>query len=413
MEYHKYADIFPMMGEEDYENLKKDLSENGFDRTRPIFLFEGKILDGRNRYKACGELNIEPFFENYEGDNPVAFVVSANLNRRHLTASQRATISTEAMPYLEEEAKKRQAGGQGGILLSPNLDRARATEQAGKMFGVGKTYVSDAKFLKEKDPELFEQVKKGEKNLNEAVSKLKKQERIKKIKEEVKDYDVGISSLVIKGECLQTIPQLKGNSIACLIIDPPYGIDFQSNHKLAKYEKIKDDDAGAFELLDKSLELVKPKLLPDAHVYIFTSWKVFELVKPIVAKHFEVKNALIWNKNNWSMGDLDGNYAEKYEMIVFATQGNRKLLGEKRPVNVLDFPRTANTKHPTEKPVELLKELIKNSTVEGEMVLDYFAGSGSTLIASKLLNRKAVAIEIDEDNINMLKKRIKDLEALK
>jgi len=145
----------------------------------------------------------------------------------------------------------------------------------------------------------------------------------------------------------------------------------------------------------------------DSHVYIFTSWKVYEQVKPIIEKYFEVKNCLIWNKNNWSMGDLNGNYAEKYEMIIFATQGNRRLLGEKRPVNVLDFERTGNSNHPTEKPVNLIKELIKNSTVEGEVVLDYFAGSGSTLVAGLETGRNPIGIESNEEYINIIKGRLK------
>ena len=199
---------------------------------------------------------------------------------------------------------------------------------------------------------------------------------------------------------------LKDSSVSCLIIDSPYGINFQSNHRTAKHDRIINDKEEAFNLLDKSLEKVKPKMLKDSHIYIFTSWKVLEFVKPIVEKYFQVKNILIWNKNNWSMGDLEGNYAEKYEMVIFATQGNRKLLGDKRPVNVLDFDRTANTLHPTEKPVDLLKELIINSTREGELVLDYFAGSGSTLKASKDLNRKFIGIEQSPDYIKQIKRRL-------
>jgi len=62
---HEYADIFPMMDGIDFDNLKKDLTDNGFDKTRPIILHEGKILDGRNRFKACNELSINPFFEKF------------------------------------------------------------------------------------------------------------------------------------------------------------------------------------------------------------------------------------------------------------------------------------------------------------------------------------------------------------
>ncbi len=199
---------------------------------------------------------------------------------------------------------------------------------------------------------------------------------------------------LIIGDCLKEISKLQDNSIDCVIIDPPYGINYQSNYKEEKHNKIKYDDEEAFKLLDKSLQLVKPKLKKNSHIYIFTSWKVFEKVKPIIGKHFEVKNCLIWNKAEGGMGDLDGNYAEKYEMIIFATQGKRKLYSEKRPVNVLNYTRTNNEEHPTQKPEELMEELIENSTKEGELILDYFAGSGSTLNGARNKKRKWLGIEL-------------------
>ena len=399
---HEYADIFPMMDGTDFDNLKKDLTDNGFDRTRPIILHDSKILDGRNRFKACIELNIKPSFEKFEGEEPLKFVISTNLNRRHLTESQRACVSQDYLPFFEAEAKKREFGG----IPVPNLEQGRSVEHAGKMFNVGKTYVSEAKKIKEVRPELFEEVKQGKRKLHEVFAEIKKEETILKLKEDVKEVESEELNL-FEGDCLTEINKIENDSVACLIIDPPYGIDYQSNYKLAKHDKIDSDTSDAFKLLDKSLKMVKPKMKKDSHVYIFTTWKVYEKVKPIVEKYFEVKNCLIWNKNNWSMGDLNGNYAEKYEMIIFATQGNRRLLGEKRPINVLDFERTNNSNHPTEKPVELLKELIKNSTVEGEVVLDYFAGSGSTMVASKELNRVSYGIEKDKNYIDVIKGRLK------
>ena len=200
---------------------------------------------------------------------------------------------------------------------------------------------------------------------------------------------------MIIGDCLKEIPKLSDNKIDCVIVDPPYGIDYQSNYKIEKYEKIKGDNKEAFNLLDKSLNLIKPKLKTNSHIYIFTSWKVIDKVKPIVEKHFEVKNCIIWDKENTSMGDLKGNYAERYEMIIFATQGKRKLQNEFRMANIIKCPRTNNSNHPTEKPVELLKKLIECSTKEKELVLDYFAGSCSTLKAAKQTKRKWLGIELE------------------
>ena len=106
LESHKFADIFPMTEGEEFENLKRDIKEQGLQQT--IILFEGKILDGRNRFKACKEIGTEPRFEEYKGDKPLEFVISGNLHRRHLTKSQRAVLALDIMPMLEEEAKRRE-----------------------------------------------------------------------------------------------------------------------------------------------------------------------------------------------------------------------------------------------------------------------------------------------------------------
>ena len=288
---------------------------------------------------------------------------------------------------------------------SDNL-KERFTLDTAKKYKISETKIKETIQLNDIKPELQKDVEDNKKTKSQALAIHRKEKKIEKIKKDIQDVSTEELGL-FQGDCLTQLDKIKNNSIACLIIDAPYGIDYQSNHKLAKHEKIANDKSDAFELLDKSLEKVRSKMLDNSHAYIFTSWKVIDNVKPIVARHFKIKNVLIWNKNNWSMGDLKGNYAEKYEMIIFATKGDRDLLGDKRPVNVLDFARTGNSNHPTEKPVNLLKELIKNSTVEGETVLDYFAGSGSTLVASKELKRNWIGIEINEEYVNIIKNRLK------
>jgi len=103
---HRYADIFPMMNEDDFNRLMEDVRENGLQE--PIWLYEGKILDGRNRYKACQTLGIVPELRNYQGTKPLEFVLSLNLARRHLNSSQLAFVALEVQKALAEEAKQRQ-----------------------------------------------------------------------------------------------------------------------------------------------------------------------------------------------------------------------------------------------------------------------------------------------------------------
>ncbi|HMF11448.1 MAG TPA: ParB N-terminal domain-containing protein [Gemmataceae bacterium] len=88
---HPAATIFPEMSESDFAALKDDIKEHG--QRDPVIVFQNQILDGRHRYRACRELGIEARTEEFIGDDPVAFVVSKNLKRRHLDESQRALVA--------------------------------------------------------------------------------------------------------------------------------------------------------------------------------------------------------------------------------------------------------------------------------------------------------------------------------
>ncbi len=401
------------------DTLAESISELGL--LQPILISkDNQLIAGHRRFLACEKLGlkeiecnkINPRNELHKLDMELA----ENVKREDFNPMELArglARRKELYEFEHPETKVGATGGRGSIKkidIVPGTESIaeRFVENTAKKIGMSERFVEKHLQLNNIKPELQNQVENNKLNKSQALAIHRKEKRIEKTKEEVKELSAEEMG-IYEGDCLKELDNVKDNTVACLIIDPPYGIDFQSNFKLATHDKIKNDNKDSLNLLDKSLAKVKPKMLKDSHVYIFTHWKVFELIKPIIEKHFNVKNTLIWNKNNWSMGDLEGNYAEKYEMIIFASQGKRKLLGDKRPVNVLDFERTTNSNHPTEKPTNLLKELIKNSTVEGELVLDYFAGSGSTLIAAKQENRKWFGIEKEQGCINIIKSRMSEI----
>ena len=93
LEFHPLADLFPMMTDGDLAELGEDMLKHG--QREPIWLYEGKILDGRNRYRACQMKGIQPRTTETRVADPLAFVISLNLKRRHLDASQRAMVVAE------------------------------------------------------------------------------------------------------------------------------------------------------------------------------------------------------------------------------------------------------------------------------------------------------------------------------
>lgn len=92
LSYHPLADLFPMMNDSEFEALRSDMRDHGYDAECPVTLFEQKILDGRNRHEAALAEGLAPVYRNYTGNNPLEYVVRHNLKRRHLTREQRDEV---------------------------------------------------------------------------------------------------------------------------------------------------------------------------------------------------------------------------------------------------------------------------------------------------------------------------------
>ena len=192
----------------------------------------------------------------------------------------------------------------------------------------------------------------------------------------------------------EAIKQVSDKSIDLVVTDPPYGMKFQSNHRKVQHKSIQNDDN--LDWLESWVIELKRVCKDEAHLYIFCSWHNIDLFKQIVGAYFQVKNILIWEKNNTGMGDLEGDYAPKYEMIIFCSNGQKKLNGG-RDANILKAKRTWNENHPTEKPVNLIRYLIEKSSNKGDLVLDTFAGSFSTARACKEIGRDFICFEVEPE----------------
>jgi cell pole-organizing protein PopZ len=185
MKNHPIADVWPMMDEAKLAELADDISKNG--QLVPVWLYDGKILDGRNRWAACKIAGVEPKTQEYTGDEPTAFAVSLNDRRRHMNKGALAAVAAELEPFFAADAKRRQreAGGDKKsesaksvvAKLPEPIDKKPASparKEAAKSVGVGERYVQDAKKVRKEAPEVFERLKAGKITLQDAKREVAK-----------------------------------------------------------------------------------------------------------------------------------------------------------------------------------------------------------------------------------------------
>ena len=167
MEYHELANVFPILPDREIESLAIDIRESGL--RHPITLYQGKILDGRNRFVACELAGVEPRFDEYTGDDPTAFVISENIARRHLDESQRAACAA-----LLANIRK---GDNQHTLGSANLQNHVSQPEAAQLLNVSPRMVASAVKIKNERPDLFSAVQAGSMTINYAEREIKESKR--------------------------------------------------------------------------------------------------------------------------------------------------------------------------------------------------------------------------------------------
>ena len=224
------------------------------------------------------------------------------------------------------------------------------------------------------------------------------------LRQKIADLNAEASNRLICGDALQVLADMPDASIDLVITDPPYGIDYRSNR--SQYEGhvtkrgIENDGLDeALALFDKACELFQKKTKADAHLYVFVGWQTEPQFRAIIEKHgFAVRNVLIWDKGNHGAGDLEYAWGNRYEMIIYATKGKRKL--NKRMGDIISVSRLSADKmiHPTQKPVELIRVLLEASARKADTVCDPFMGSGSTIKAAKQFGGlNYIGVELDRE----------------
>lgn len=331
MNFHPVSKIYPLLEGDALNQLRNDISENGL--LEPIWIHpDGSILDGRNRYRVCEDLGIEPNFKTYEGDLStlalISFVRSLNEKRRHLDSSQLACVAVECeelVKRFEEEARERQRlnaltnqpQNSQQIDYLENSVNGRTEEKLAQTFNTNREYIHGAKKLKERTPHLFEQVKSGKRNIRNAIRELKQGE-------EKVQFDLPTQ----KYRVLYADPPWKyGNNMPDYFTEQADHYPLMTIKEIAAMpiEEIVEDSAVLFlwitsPILDECWEVVK-------------AWG------------FKYKASFVWDKIKHNMGHYN---SVRHEILLICTHGSCMPDVQKLYDSVQSIERTEHSTKPEE-----------------------------------------------------------------
>ena len=345
--FHPACLLFPQLGKDELQELADDIKARGL--LHDIILYNGQILDGRNRYLACRIAGVEPTFVEWPGTgSPVEWVISENLIRRHLTSSQRAMIALDMLPLLEKEAKDRQRLSPGrGKKLSRKLDTFSANGAASKIAArITKTnsaYVQTVKAVERQAPDLLDAIRSGSLKVPDAAALAKlpkpKRERVlkrlataapdKKLKQIIREAELDSmrnsarrngnngkassrsgSIEIICGDCLVVMPErLADKSVSVVVTSPQYnlGLNYNTSKDNLPFEKYS-------AWLDEVFAELKRVLKDDGSFFLNVGstrnrpWNAMKVAE-VAGKHFVLQNEIVWVKAITLDGQSYGHFA--------------------------------------------------------------------------------------------------------
>lgn len=396
---HPLAGLFPLIEGQHFDELVTDIRSHGL--REPIWLYQGQILDGRNRYRACIEASVTPQVREYIGDDPLGFVLSLNLHRRHLTDGQKAVLALDILPHLEEQARERQAHGStapGRSLVEripqailprstlPPLtddekvavDKLKRVEKEGKSrdeaasrVGVNPRYVSDTKRLNREAPHLIEKLRDGSLTVPAAMRQLKEDERRVSL---ARPVTIALEPGVHRGDFRELTAQIADESVELVFTDPPY--DGESAH-----------------LYEDAARIAARILKPGGSFIAYSGQRHLPTVLAGCSRHLTY-----W----WTIAGVHsgGNQLLQklgircgWKPLVWFVKGTRGDV-QNILVDVVTGDREKDA-HQWQQAESEAMYYIEHLTSPTGLVVDFFLGGGTTAVAAKKLGRPWIGFEVD------------------
>ena len=407
---HSLASIFPLMVGAPFEGFVADIQARGL--IHPMILYEGKLLDGRNRERGCRAAGVAPRFVRYIGDKPQDFVISLNLERRHLSTSQRSMCAGRVANFTH-----------GGDRSKGSIDLL-TLDQAAERFKVSPPSVKRARIVLAKGAmELAAAVDHDSVPVSAASRIIKElpdhdQQRalVKRVEvDHVKPLhalrDIGFeakkkkdaaqtrASVVVptvrKQLAVDFIKSFKPATVDLGLTDPPYATD------------IENIEAFAAEWLPLFLSRIKPT--GRAYVCIGAYPRELAAYLDAAAKHgWMPEQILPWVYRNTLGPAPTHKYKQNWQAILYwvgpkAPPLDCPVMTEQFAVQDINAPdgRLGDRFHAWQKPDELAERLVRHSTKPGDLVIDPFVCTGTFVIAAAKLGRKAMGSDISAENLKI------------
>jgi N6-adenosine-specific RNA methylase IME4 len=347
LRFHPLAGIFPLLDGAEFNELVADIEANGLHEQ--MIIYEDMILDGRNRYRACLAANVEPTYTVYQGDDPVSYVISLNLRRRHLDESQRAMVAAKL-------ATLKRGDNQHSPIGETSQTKAAA------LLNVGKRSVERAAEVRDRGaPELVKAVERGEVSVSAAADLASlpaegQREIVARGSREI----LAAAKAIRAQECAKrraewvartirlsnhTAPLVRDRRYPIIYADPPWQFDVYDAESglnraaAAHYPTMELEDICKLPVADLATG--------DAVLFLWTTaphlQKAFEV---LAAWGFEYRTNIAWAKDKTGLGYWVRN---QHELLLIGARGNMRSPAEgTRPPSIIQAPRREHSRKPDE-----------------------------------------------------------------
>jgi len=386
----EFKKLIPALSVEEYKQLEENCLAEGIRES--IITWNGYIIDGHNRYEIATkhDLKYESIDKSFNSEEDVKeWMICNQFGRRNLSNYQRSVLALELESVFSARAKERMLSGNP----VPKSEQGRTIEKVADVANVGKDTIAKVKKIQATaTPEIKAKLSTGEVSINQVYQDIKKEEKQQiKTDERERLAEIGKTKKIDidfrLGDFEEVFKDIPDGSIDCIITDPPYPYEF-------------------IEVWSKLSIVAKRVLKPNGYCIAYSG----QMNLPEVIKRMNEHLNYYWTFSLIHTGSrqlINGRslFCGWKPILVFQN-GFKKL---DKPFDDFIMGTGMEKTHHKWQQAELeLKHLINNFTKEGDVIMEPFAGGGTTIIAALKLNRNIIAAEIDETSYNVSKQRISE-----